>query len=89
MGLSDENPTPQTQTTETYAFELAAMKAARMASQLIQYEHNPDPRELPHPATPGATRVRMLVPLHVHVDSSCQDHNLAVSTHGAKGKYAR
>jgi hypothetical protein len=89
MGLSDESPNPQTQVSADYRFELDAMQAKRIADQLIKFEHNPDPREARNPAHPGATRVRTLVPLHVHVDKSCQDHNLAVSSMGTKGKYAR
>jgi hypothetical protein len=90
MGLSNET-TPQTQVSEDYAFELAAMRAKRIANELIKYEHNPDPRKAQNPAHPGATTVRRInIELsRVHVDSSCQDHNLAVSTHGVKGKYAR
>jgi hypothetical protein len=92
MGLSNENQ-PQAATTEAYTFALDAMKAARLASQLIKYEHNPDPRELPNPAHPGATRVRTLsiestlIPMRVRVSQSCAEHNSRVSSHGAVEQY--
>jgi hypothetical protein len=87
MGLSNENPNPQTQVSESYAFELDAMKAKRLASQLFQYEHNPDPCEARNPAHPGATTVRTLIPLRVRVDSACADHNSRVSGHGAVAQW--
>jgi hypothetical protein len=89
MGLSNET-TPQTQVSEAYAFELAAMRAKRIANELIKYEHNPDPREAQNPAHPGATRVRTLstlIPLRVHVDKACADHNSRVSSHGAVAQW--
>ena len=90
MGLSNENPNPQTQVSEAYTFELDSMAAARLASKLIQFTHNPDPREARNPAHPGATRVRRIAPEpEPWVDQECQDHNSAVSSHGARGRYAR
>jgi hypothetical protein len=90
MGLSNENQNPQTQVSEAYAFELAAMRAKFIADKLIVFEHNPDPKELPHPASLGATRIRTvstLIPLRVHVDKACADHNSRVSSHGAVAQW--
>jgi len=85
MGLSNENQNPNTTTTDDYRGELAVMQTRRIASKLIKYEHNPDPRELPNPAlttTPIRTK-QTLIPMRVRVDASCADHNSRVSAHGA------
>jgi len=87
MGLSNENQ-PQTQVSEAYRFALDSMAAARLASKLIQFTHNPDPREAGSPAS--GIRIRRIKPEPAPwVDQECQNHNSAVQSHGLKGRYSR
>ena len=80
MGLSNESQ-PSTQTAEEYIGELAQMSAKRLASQMIQYTHNPDPREAVSPA--HGVHIRKLVPIRPRVADDVKDHNSAVSNLGA------
>ena len=83
--LSNENPTPNTATTDTYQYQLAQMQTRRLAAKLVVGETNPHPDEAPNPAhtiTPIRSS-RTLIPMRVRVDQSCADHNSRVSAHGA------
>jgi hypothetical protein len=55
MGLSNETA-PNTAVIDAYRASIDERHARNLASRLIQYEHNPDPREAPSPA-PGV-RIR-------------------------------
>lgn len=77
MGLSSENPNPNLQTTIDHVYILDRMKAARLAAQLIQGNHNTDPK------VAAPVHIRTLVQIRPRVDRDCQDHNSAVSGLGA------
>ena len=73
MGLSNEGQ-PNNATAEEYQFTLDSMRVARLASQLIRYERNDDPREAPNPA--HGVHIRRLVPVtRTPVDDHCKTHN--------------
>jgi hypothetical protein len=76
MGLSNETP-PNTSTIDAYQEALLQIKVKNLANALIQYEHNPDPREAPNPS--HGVHIRKLVQIRPHVDRECQDHNSMVS----------
>lgn len=84
--LSEEKPSNPA-TVAAYRATLDEIAARSLASRLVKFEHNPDPREAPDPAK--GIRIRKIVPYRVVVDRSCQDHNLAVYTLGREGEYTR
>ena len=90
MGLSNETQ-PNIQPSEDYLFQLDQMRVNRLVSQLIKFERNPDPRELPNPAHPGATRVRTINPerSRVPVDEQCKNHNSRAANLGASEEWGK
>jgi hypothetical protein len=89
MPLSNENPNPNTQTIDAYSATLTDIKTKNLADRLVQYEHNPDPREAPNPN--AGIRIRRIVPMpsRVLVDEACKNHNSAVASLGVVGEYTR
>lgn len=78
--LSNES-TPNTATIDVYRATLTEIHTRNLASRLVGYEHNPDPREAPNPN--AGIRIRRVTPFVVHVDRACQDHNSRVSGIGS------
>jgi hypothetical protein len=83
MGLSNETA-PNTAVIDAYRASIDERHARNLASRLIQYTHNPDPREAPSPA-PGV-RIRRQIDVErslaasrVPVTQECADHNSRVS----------
>ena len=83
--LANENPTPNTQTVDAYRETITQMRVRQFANELIKGEREPDPRELPNPSAPGATRVRRIdmerscTMSRVNITQECRDHNSRVS----------
>jgi hypothetical protein len=82
--LSNENPNPNTQTVDDYRAAIDMRHAKNLSDRLINYEHNPDPKEAPDPA-PGV-RIRRQIDVErslaasrVPVTQECSDHNSRVS----------
>jgi hypothetical protein len=79
MGLSNEKPA-NTAVIDEHLFALETMRVKRLTSQLLKYEHSPDPREAANPS--HGVRIRKIVPIRPHVDTACADHNSRVSSLG-------
>jgi hypothetical protein len=82
MGLANET-TPNTQNVDAYQATLNELRAYNLASKLVTYEHNPDPREAANPA--HGVRIRRidleksLAASRTPVTRECADHNSRVS----------
>ena len=87
MGLANENKTPHTETAQKYVDGLAQQQAKNLASKLVKFESNRDPREAPSPAQ--GVHIRRIVPYRVIVDTRCKDHNSAVQSLGREGEFQR
>jgi hypothetical protein len=87
--LSNENPNPHTQTTDNFVATLTEIKSRNLASRLVKYEHNPDPREAPSPAQGIAVRRIVLTDRRIAVDQQCKDHNDAVTSLGQGSDWLR
>jgi hypothetical protein len=92
MGLSNENPNPNTQTADDYRATVDQMHARNLASRLITYQHNDDPREAPSPA-PGI-RIRNAIDIErslrmsrILVTEECKDHNTSAASLGAGAEW--
>jgi hypothetical protein len=80
--LSNENPNPNTQTIDSYRQTLDEIQARHLASRLVKFEHNPDPREAQNPN--AGIRIRVWKPfryLPVPDDVKEQNSNAASLGH--------
>jgi hypothetical protein len=83
MGLSNETA-PSTAVIDAYRASINERHARNLASRLITYTHNPDPREAPDPSKGIRIRrqidvERSLAASRVPVTQDCADHNSRVS----------
>jgi hypothetical protein len=78
MGLSNE-AAPNTAVIDAYRASIDERHARNLASRLITYEHNPDPREAPSPA-PGI-RIRRQIDIERSLAASRIPVTQEVKTH--------
>jgi hypothetical protein len=81
LSNDNQNRNTSTSTIDNYVAQVNERRAKNLADRLVKCETNPDPREAPSPA--GGIHIRRLVPMHVPVDKSAQEHNSAISSLGA------
>jgi hypothetical protein len=83
MGLSNETA-PNTAVIDAYRASIDERHARNLASRLIRYEHNPDPREAPDPSK-GIRIRRPILAFRsgdVNVSEECKAQSLATATLG-------
>ena len=91
MGLSNE-AAPNTAVIDAYRASIDERHARNLASRLITYTHNPDPREAANPNAGIRIRrqinvERSLAASRVSVTQECADHNSRVSGVGDPAQF--